>query len=71
VLRYAHRFFPVGRAAAYDQTNAGQLPDERGEHLAVLRGRPDLTPEGPDILESTITPKAAPIRPATRTGGKA
>jgi len=36
-----------------------------------MRDRPDLTPEGPDPLESTITPTAAPVRPITTRGGKA
>ena len=64
----------IAEAVLYGPRSAGWAKPKIGIGADVnrdMRDRPDLTPEGPDILESTITPKAAPTRPATRTGGKA
>ncbi len=64
----------IAEALLYGPRTAGWAKPKIGIGADVnrdMRDRPDLTPEGPDPLESTITPKTAPVRPVTTTGGKA
>ncbi|GAA0272130.1 hypothetical protein LNAOJCKE_4343 [Methylorubrum aminovorans] len=67
VLQIAEALLYGPRAAGWAKPKIGIGADVNRD----MRDRPDLTPEGPDPLESTITPKAAPVRPVTTTGGKA
>ena len=51
----------IAEAVLYGPRSAGWAKPKIGIGADVnrdMRDRPDLTPEGPDILESTITPKA-------------
>lgn len=66
VLQIAEALLYGPRAAGWAKPKIGIGADVNRD----MRDRPDLTPEGPDPLESTMTPKAAPVRPVT-TGGKA
>ncbi|TFZ60625.1 TRAP transporter small permease [Methylorubrum sp. Q1] len=67
----------ITEAVLYGPRAAGWAKPKIGIGADVnrdMRGRPDLTPEGPAPLESTITPTtptAAPVRPVTTKGGKA
>lgn len=64
----------ITEAVLYGPRAAGWAKPKIGIGADVnrdMRDRPDLTPEGPDPLESTITPTAAPVRPITTRGGKA
>ena len=64
----------IAEAVLYGPRSAGWAKPKIGIGADVnrdMRDRPDLTPDGPDPLESTMKPTEAPIRPATRTGGKA
>ncbi|AWI88183.1 C4-dicarboxylate ABC transporter permease [Methylobacterium sp. DM1] len=67
VLQIAEALLYGPRAAGWAKPKIGIGADVNRD----MRDRPDLTPEGPDPLESTITPKVAPVRPVTTTGGKA
>ncbi|CAX23626.1 MAG: TRAP transporter small permease [Methylorubrum extorquens] len=64
----------ITEAVLYGPRAAGWAKPKIGIGADVnrdMRDRPDLTPEGPDPLESTITPTTAPVRPITTRGGKA
>ena len=64
----------ITEAVLYGPRAAGWAKPKIGIGADVnrdMRDRPDLTPEGPDPLESTIKPTAAPVRPITTRGGKA
>lgn len=66
VLQIAEAVLYGPRAAGWAKPKIGIGADVNRD----MRDRPDLTPEGPDPLESTMTPKATSVRPVT-TGGKA
>ena len=64
----------IAEAVLYGPRSAGWAKPKIGIGADVnrdMRDRPDLTPEGPDPLESTMKPTEAPIRSSTTTGGKA
>ncbi|MGE7154618.1 TRAP transporter small permease [Methylorubrum rhodesianum] len=64
----------IAEAVLYGPRSAGWAKPKIGIGADVnrdMRDRPDLTPDGPDPLESTMKPTEAQVRPATTTGGKA